>query len=88
MIFTTAHPITLFLLDETIKKRWPEYKIVKVMALMGQKKHKNLFDDFCNKVSKSQDEYKDYDILLTTTPLIDMGLNITAVNVFIMFNPL
>ncbi len=32
MILTTAYPVTLFLLDKAIKKRQPEYKVVKVMA--------------------------------------------------------
>ena len=67
MILTTAHPVALFLLDQAIKRKHPQYRVVKVTAPMGQAKCTEIFNGFCDKESKSQEEYKDYDILLTTT---------------------
>ncbi len=52
MILTTAHPVTLFLLDKTIKKRQSEYKVVKVTALIDLAKHIRIFNSFCDKESK------------------------------------
>ncbi len=86
MILTTAHLVTLFLLDKAIKKRQPEYKVVKVTALMGLAKYTRIFNGFCDKGSKGHNQYKDYDILLTTTPLIGTRYNMTEANIFIMFN--
>ena len=88
MILTTAHPVALFLLDQAIKRKHPQYRVVKVTAPMGQAKCTEIFNGFCDKESKSQEEYKDYDILLTTTPLIGTGLNMTDPNVFVMLDPL
>ncbi len=86
MILTTAHSVTLFLLDKAIKKRQPEYKVVKVIALMGPVKYIRIFNSFCDKESKGHNRYKDYDILLTTTPLIGTRYNMTEANVFVMFD--
>ena len=88
MILTTAHPVALFLLDQAIKRKHPQYRVVKVTAPMGQAKRTEIFNGFCDKESKSQDKYKDYDILLTTTPLVGTGLNMTDPNVFVMLDPL
>ena len=88
MILTTAHPVALFLLDQAIKRKHPRYKVVKVTAPMGQAKRTEIFNGFCDKESKSREKYKDYEILLTTTPLVGTRLNMTEANVFVIFDPL
>ncbi len=88
MILTTAHSVTLFLLDKAIKKRQPEYKVMKVIAPMGLAMQIRIFNGFCNKESKGHNQYKDYDILLTTTPLVGTRYNMTEVNIFVIFDSL
>ncbi len=60
--------------------------MVKVTALMGLAKYIRIFNDFCDKESKGHNGYKDYNILLTTTPLIGTGYNMTKANIFVMFD--
>src|SRR5438045_9721290 len=36
MILTTAHPVTIFLLDKHIKRKHPQYSVAKITAPMGQ----------------------------------------------------
>lgn len=88
MILTTAHPVAMFLLGEVIKKRYPKYEVVMVTARMGQAQRNEIFNGFCNKESKLRDSLSDCDILLTTTPLVGTGYNLTEPNVFVMFDPL
>ncbi len=61
---------------------------MKVTASMGLVKYIRIFNGFCDKESKGHNRYKDYDILLTTTPFIGTRYNMTEANVFIMFDPL
>ena len=53
IIFTTIYPIALFLLNKAIKRKYPRYKVVIVIAPMGQAKYTKIFNRFYNKESKS-----------------------------------
>jgi hypothetical protein len=88
MILTTRHPTILGIIYSYFKKNRKDLKVALLLASMEISKRTEIVNGFYSRKDSSKyNAYYDIDILIATTPLVGIGLNITAANNFVMFNP-
>jgi predicted helicase len=88
MILATAHPCVLLILHLYFKTYRQDWGVVLVNASIAVELQTKIINSFCREGEQKDVDKYNRDILLTTTACVSTGLNITAANNFVLFDPL
>jgi SNF2-related domain len=88
MIIATAHPAILLILHLYFQHYEPKWKVTTVSSAIQVEQRNKIIGYFCGRGEEEQVKYHDADILLSTAACVGSGLNMTAANNFVLFDPL